>query len=203
MDSPEKYKSNLTFIDLLFNILVGFVFLFIIAFILINPKAKQGDIKSPAEFLITLEWPPNLNEDLDLWVQSPDNHKVGFRMKDAGIMNLDRDDLGIDNDTTVIDGKMIVVPINREVISVRGKLPGIYHVNVHYYRKLKDITIPATISVIKVNPYIVVYTQTLEFTVEGQIKSYHSFLVDDNGYVPRIHEISNNIVPISHHEAAP
>ena len=41
---PAKYKSTIGFTDLLFNLLVGFVFLFIIAFILINPITKKKDV---------------------------------------------------------------------------------------------------------------------------------------------------------------
>ena len=47
MDSNEHFKSTLGFIDLLFNILVGFAFLFIIAFLLIKPEAKKVDKKLP------------------------------------------------------------------------------------------------------------------------------------------------------------
>ena len=37
----EKFKSTVGFTDLLFNILVGFAFLFIVAFLLIKPEAKK------------------------------------------------------------------------------------------------------------------------------------------------------------------
>ena len=59
MDSDSKYKSTLAFTDLLFNVLIGFAFLFIIAFILINPVNKRADIKSKAEFMVIMDWDPN------------------------------------------------------------------------------------------------------------------------------------------------
>ena len=52
----EKYKSTIGFTDLLFNILVGFAFLFIIAFLLIKPEAKKADFERKAEFVIVMEW---------------------------------------------------------------------------------------------------------------------------------------------------
>ena len=61
--------SNLSFNDLLFNVLVGFVMLFVIAFLLINPITKKSDIPVKAEFLIVLSWPADAADDIDLWVQ--------------------------------------------------------------------------------------------------------------------------------------
>ena len=40
----RKYSTNLGFVDLLFNLLVGFVSLLLIAFLLINPIADDGKI---------------------------------------------------------------------------------------------------------------------------------------------------------------
>ena len=46
------------FYDMLFNMLIAFVFCFIIALLAMNPKAlKAGDIPSKAEFIINLSWP--------------------------------------------------------------------------------------------------------------------------------------------------
>ena len=42
------------FTDLLFNALLGFVVMFVLAVLLINPIAKSGAVDAKAEFLITL-----------------------------------------------------------------------------------------------------------------------------------------------------
>ena len=47
-----KYKSSVAFIDLLFNITIGLAMLFIVAFLLINPITKKGDVIVKAEFII-------------------------------------------------------------------------------------------------------------------------------------------------------
>ena len=44
------------FTDLLFNALLGFAFMFAIAFMLISTPEKAGDIESKAEVLITIRW---------------------------------------------------------------------------------------------------------------------------------------------------
>jgi hypothetical protein len=198
MDSPDKYKSNIAFIDLLFNILVGFVFLFVIAFIMINPVAKKGDIITPAQFLITMTWPGNLNDDIDLWVQDPAGNVVGFMSKDKGIMNLDRDDLGSVNDEIQVGGETIKININQEVVSLRGIVAGEYYISVHYYRRdtiNPPEPFPVKILVTKINPYSIVYQQEQTFSSEGEIINYYSFQVDPSGYIMGVHESMTNVVP--------
>jgi hypothetical protein len=187
MDSNDKYKSNLSFIDLLFNILLGFAFLFFIAFIMINPVAKKSEIELKAEFLITMTWPNDNPSDFDLWVKDPQGRKIGFRNKDQGLVNLDRDDLGSMNDTVYIDGEPVSVPINKETVSIRGIVPGEYLVSVHLYRKADDLPkVPATVEVTKLNPYRIVYTQTLDFTDHGQALNYYKFTLNKNGEISNI-----------------
>jgi len=130
----EKYKSTIGFTDLLFNILVGFAFLFIIAFILIKPEAKKHDFERRAEFVVVLEWDHDQSDDIDLYVQDPTGGRVSFRNPIVNFMHLDKDDLGYVNDVVMnVDGTITKVNINREVVTIRGIVPGEYIINVHYY----------------------------------------------------------------------
>jgi uncharacterized membrane protein len=201
MDSPAKYKSSLAFTDLLFNILVGFVFLFVVAFLLINPRAKTGDIVVPAQFLITLTWPDLTAHDMDLWVQDPTGNSVGFTRKDQGIMNLDRDDLGRANDQISVDGQNLTVNLNQEVVSLRGTVPGEYLVSVHWYRKSfsdneEEKPVPATVVVTRINPYAVIYKQTIVFRAEGEMHNYYAFTVDQFNNVSNIRQTDQSAVVI-------
>ena len=63
----RNYNSNLAFVDLLFNLILGFVFLFIISFILINDPEKKESIEQKAEYMIILSWDDDLNNDIDLF----------------------------------------------------------------------------------------------------------------------------------------
>jgi uncharacterized protein YfaP (DUF2135 family) len=147
--------------DMLFNMLIAFVFCFIIAFLSINPKAqKSGDIPAKAEFIITLSWPDNDPNDLDLWTQGPSGEVVWFRNREAGLMHLDRDDRGSSNNTIIVNGKKVVNPLRQEVTTIRSIIPGEYVANVHYY-ETKELDpndpkagkpVEATLTVIKVNP---------------------------------------------------
>ena len=66
MFDKNKYKSTIGFTDMLFNILLGFAFLFIIAFLLIKPEAKKEDFNRRAEFVVVMEWDEDAHGDIDL-----------------------------------------------------------------------------------------------------------------------------------------
>ena len=82
------------FTDLLFNALLGFTMLFMVTIMFVNPLAKLGSANLKAEFIITLSWPEDLPDDLDVWVEDPHGEVVSYLQKDAGWLHLDRDDRG-------------------------------------------------------------------------------------------------------------
>lgn len=181
MDSPSRFKNTLSFVDLLFNVLMGFVFLFIVAFLMINPVAKQGDVVVPGEYMIIMSWTNTSQDDVDLWVKNPGNKTVSFTARDVEGMSLDRDDLGSVSDTIVVNGKAEVIAINQEVVTIRGIEPGIYNITAHMYRKVSSDPTEITVEVVKLNPYRVVYKQTQIMTKDGQEKNFYQFTVNDSG----------------------
>jgi len=140
------------FTDLLFNILLGFTFLFFITILFINPISKLGNVNLKAEYIITVDWQDNLPDDVDIWVQDPNGEIVSYLKKDAGWLHLDRDDQGIINDVVVINNKEVIYPINREVVTLRGIIPGEYIVNLYLYEHKSKEPVEAKIIIEKVNP---------------------------------------------------
>jgi hypothetical protein len=151
------------FYDMLFNMLIAFVFCFIVALLAMNPKStKAGDVPAKAEYLFTLAWPDNDPNDIDLWVQNPAGEVVWFRNRESGLMYLDRDDRGISNNSVEVNGRTVVNPIRQEVVTLRGIVPGEYVINAHYYDGTKDRPagtsarlgqpVEVTLTVVKVNP---------------------------------------------------
>ena len=192
----EKYKSTIGFTDLLFNILVGFAFLFIIAFLLIKPEAKKKDFDRNAEFVVVMEWDKEAKGDIDLYVEDPLGAKCSFRQTVANFMHLDKDDLGSANDTVVnADGTVSTVKINREVITIRGIIAGEYTINVHYYserdysrvgnamRKKKSKEVTVKIELHKVNPYTILWAGEKNFRGKGQEETFVRFRLDKDGEV--------------------
>jgi len=203
MDSDARFKSSLGFIDLLFNILLGFAFLFIIAFLLIKPEAKKKDFDRRAEFVIILEWDHDAPDDLDLYVQDPTNDKVSFRLPIANYMHLDKDDLGKRNDTIInADGSTSTVMINREVVTIRGIMAGEYIINAHYYstrvyngsqiepdertvdyRNKPQTDLTVKIELHKVTPYKILWAGEKKFTHRGQEETFLRFVLDGDGNI--------------------
>ena len=203
MDSNARFKSSLGFIDLLFNILLGFAFLFIIAFLLIKPEAKKKDFDRRAEFVVILEWDHDAPDDLDLYVQDPTNDKVSFRLPIANYMHLDKDDLGKRNDTIInADGSTSTVMINREVVTIRGIMAGEYIINAHYYstrvyngsqlepdertidyRSKPQRALTVKIELHKVTPYKILWAGEKKFTHRGQEETFLRFVLDGDGNI--------------------
>ena len=148
----KKYNRFDPFTDLLFNILLAFTFLFFIIILFINPITKFGNIYMKAEYIITVDWKDSLPDDIDLWVKDPNGEIVSYLKKDAGWLHLDRDDQGIVNDKVIIDGKETIYPINREVVTLRGIIPGNYTVNLYMYDNKSLEPVNAKITIEKVNP---------------------------------------------------
>ena len=149
------YYNNTSFLDLLFNTLVGFVLLFIIAFLLINPNIKKADIKTKAEFVITVTWNDNSQDDVDTWLQDPAGNVLHFRQKDVGLAHLDRDDLGKINDIiTLDDGRQVEYTHNQELATIRGFLTGEWVLNVHMYSKRDANPTLVEVRIDKLNPKV-------------------------------------------------
>ncbi len=187
------------FYDMLFNILIAFVFCFIIALLAMNPKAKKaGDIPAKAEFIITVSWPDMNPNDIDTYVQDPAGAMVWFRQREAGLMHLDRDDRGLAGDTINVNGKDVVNPLNQEVVTIRGYAAGEYTVNASYYDSKNGEPVEATVSVVKVNPKAdVVYYGTIKLDRKGDEKTGVRFTVDPDGSVRDVNTLAKQLVPQS------
>jgi len=184
------------FYDMLFNMLIAFVFCFIVALLAMNPKAlKAGDIPSKAEYIVNVGWPDHNPNDIDTWVQDPGGHLVWFRQREAGLMYLDRDDRGDANDALVIDGRRIASPFRQEVVTLRGIVPGEYTVNVQYYQSRDGRPVEVTVSVIKVNPRAeVVFHGQLRLAAQGAEATAVRFTLRPDGQVVDVNTLPKSLV---------
>jgi hypothetical protein len=172
------------FTDMLFNVLLGFAFMVFIAFSLINPTAKTGAVDVKGEFLITMNWPDNDPNDMDLYVQDPIGNIVWYHSKEAGLMHLDRDDRGDYRNTITVNGRTIRNPLRQEIATIRGIVPGEYVVNGNQFMQMKPGAVPVSIKVEKINPTAsVVFYGTHEFDHKGQEETFVRFTIDTEGKV--------------------
>jgi len=180
---------------ILFKIIQALTFLFVLAAIFMNPVAKKGIIDPKAEYLITVSWPDNDPNDIDTYVEDPQGNILDFTNKEVGLMHLDRDDRGNLNDTIVVDGKTIRNPLNQEVTTIRGIVPGEYVVNVHYYATENNKAVPVSITVDKINPALeVVYYGTVTLQKKDDEKTVVRFTINSDGTVGNINHIPKDLV---------
>lgn len=191
----NRYFSNLAFVDLLFNLILGFVFLFLISFLLINTPEKVSEVEQKAEIMIVLHWEDMHEGDIDLWVSGPSG-VVSYVKPQVGTIYLDKDDLGVRNDFFFKpNGEKSIVRINREVMNVRGFEPGEYIVNAHYYGG-DPASPPAnvTVEVIKLNPFNIIHTSSYILQSRGAEHTFVRFEMDHTGKIFNINYLPKQIV---------
>ena len=192
MSNWRNYHTNISFIDLLFNTILGFAVFFAISFALMNQKSiNEANITTKAEFIVTLTWDKESSDDVDLWIEDPMGTTLFFRNRDVGLMHLDRDDLGNTNDEIVtIDGKRISVQINQEIGTIRGFIPGEWVVNVHMYSKRTSKETNVEVKIEKLNPRVeIIAFKKLVMTEKNEEVTISRFVMSEGGSILDINNI--------------
>lgn len=183
-------KLSDPFTDLLFNTLLGFSLLFFISIMFMNPIAKLGNINYKAEYIITVTWPDDQPDDIDVWMSDPNQNLLSYRDRDVGWLQLDRDDQGDLNDTIEINGVKKVYPINQEVVTIRGIVSGEYILNVQLYKKTTPNPVTATVKIEKVNPSLkLVYVDKVTMSKEDDELTVLRFTLDTAGEIVDINHL--------------
>ena len=191
------------FTDLLFNALLGFTFMFAVAVIFMNPIAKTGAIETKAEYLVTVTWPDGNPSDVDTRTRDPAGNLAWYAAKEAGLMHLDRDDTGTTRDVITVNGRTVENPLNQEIVSIRGIVPGEFTVNVKMYSyDPGDLAqapgeappIPVTVKVEKVNPSVrVMFYDTVELRGQGDETTAVRFTILPNGDVTDVNQLPTTL----------
>jgi len=196
--NKDQYGPGIAMTDLSTNLLGIFICLFMLSFLMMSKKIeeKNNKVESKAEFLITVTWDKDSDNDVDTYVEDPLGNLVFFRAREQGLMHLDRDDIGKNNDRiTMADGKAFEVKENRETLTIRGIVPGEYVVNVHMYTKRdKEDLCPVTVKLEKINPSL--KTSNIKEVVLGKLgdeKTAFRFTLDKTGDVTSINELIKDL----------
>jgi len=187
-----KSEEQDVFTDLLFNALLGFAFMFAIAFMLINSSEESGNVNTKAEVLISVQWPDEHPDDVDAVVEDPQGKLVWYHNRDSGLMHLDRDDRGNLADNINLKGDVVSSPINQETITVRGLQTGEYVINLLHYKSNFKEPLPVTVKVEKLNPSVelIYYGQHFLNGVGDEITALRFFVngdkeVSDTNQIPK------------------
>lgn len=205
-----RVRSDTAFLDMVFNLVLAFSFLFLMSFLLIRPPTEPSKpaVEMKAEFVIVLAWPDGSLDDQDIWIRMPDGRMVGYSHRDIGIATLDRDDRGGIGNFFIdpIDGELKLQRIRREMITIRAIIPGRYVVNVHtfsarneYGEFVTDAPLPydVEVSMMKLNPrYQDIIKRKLLMEKMNDQKTAFAFTVDATGHIVEIEaDIDEPFVP--------
>jgi hypothetical protein len=126
-------------VDVCINLVLVFAVLLRLSIVMANAEQQKNHQTTHAAFLVKINWPSESEDDVDLYVSDPLNQIVYFRQKQIGLMSLDRDDTGREqNMVTQPDGRVVQSQFNEEQVNIRGIVEAEYVVNVHMYRKSDD-----------------------------------------------------------------
>src|SRR5262249_18434164 len=183
------------FTVVLFKALQVLAFLFFIALLAMKPASDPGKVIKRAEFIITMTWPDQQPDDVDLYVQDPAGTLVWYNKRDVGLMTLERDDRGDTNDFTVIESKKIPLPIREELVSIRGLMAGEYTVNVHLYHHIASMPVPVSVKVEKLNPVVeIVDYKTLLLNHTDEEKTVVRFTLGEDGSVVHTSDAEKSLI---------
>jgi hypothetical protein len=177
-DVLDDDGSNTVFRDVIFLALAGFVAVVLLLLPHLNPPATANEgTPAPGNVIVELNWPSEIDADVDLWVEAPGDVPVGYSNKGGTIFNLLRDDLGKQADVT---------DINYEVSYSRGVPAGEYIVNVHLYRDMSgQLPLPATVVVsVKASSDVAakrILSSKVTLTHQGQETTVFRFTLDEQG----------------------
>lgn len=186
----RPYGFALSFQDMLMAMMAIYAFLFLTAFALIKPGESKAGVETKAEYIVTLEWPPDSADDIDLHLMLPDEKMVNFRNREVEHAMLDHDDLGINGVYRDPSGKMARIRQHKETMTLRAIVPGTYTANVHVYH-VADTPDPgtmlpysATVRLMKLNPRVdEVAAVEVPLTRIAEQKTAFQFTIGDKGQV--------------------
>ena len=188
-------ESQDAFTDLLFNALLGFAFMFVVAFSLINDPTDTGKVDRKAEILITVRGQDRHPDDVDTLVEDPQGNMVWDHNRDTGLMHLDRDDRGLFQDRVILDGVEVSNPLNQETVTVRAMKAGEYVVNVLHYQANYSEPLPVTVKVEKLNPVVkLIHYEKLELNGIGDEQTAVRFTVDGSGEVIGTNKLNKRLL---------
>jgi hypothetical protein len=192
----RSYGVQTAFLDLLFNCMLGFVFLFVTSFLLINPKAKESGVVLKAEHIVTLTWDDKSNDDIDMWMQDPAGNVLFFKAREKGLMHLDRDDVGHRKDfISLPSGRVIDIECNQEVLTIRGAISGEWTLNIHMFAKRDTTPTRAVVRMEKINPRVqTIFRKEFIMSEDWQEITVARFTMLSDGGIVDIDDTPKNLV---------
>jgi hypothetical protein len=154
--------------------------------------AKTDGVQEKAEYLLTIEWPVDIDADADIHLRLPDAKAVFYGARQVGCARLDQDNKGFqDSYIQLSDGSTVKLDSDKETIQLRCIEPGHYDVgaNLYAYRvdnvgqgDKRDLGLKVHAEIVALNPNVhVVFAKDITLDRIGQTVNFASFDLDRAG----------------------
>ena len=184
-------------VDVCINLVLVFAVLLRLSMVMANAEQQKNHQTTHAAFLVKINWPSESKDDVDLYVSDPLNQIVYFRQKQIGLMSLDRDDTGREqNMVTLPDGRVVQSQFNEEQVNIRGIVEGEYVVNVHMYRKSDDHPTKVEVALFKAGAGgdMEIHKQMVTLTTEREEETAFRFTLTRDGGVVDVNRLPKHFV---------
>jgi hypothetical protein len=192
----KNYNSGTAFKDLFINCVIAFLLLLVIVLSVVSPDKNKKNVEAKAEFIITVTWPSDFDDDVDTYLEDPQHNTIYYLAKENGLSHLDRDDLGHSNDVIETHLGTVTYDENREIATLRGIMKGEYTLVVHCYRRNKkenDKPIPVTVQIDKINPFSTVLIKSVILEKKGDQETVCRFTLNAKGEVVEMNTLPKSI----------
>ena len=188
--------------DTAWNILLIFLIILTLkmavsAFLKETKEVKEGaanSVRMEGEYAVTVRWDDKSDDDIDTYVMDPDGHLVCYRRKEDGLMHLDRDDLGKENDLTRgPDGQATQLYKNEEHVIIRGIVPGEYIVNVHMFDKYEPEPRAVTVELSKIKDGTIIIQKEVILEQYGSERTAFRFTLNAEGVITELNELQRKL----------
>ena len=184
-------------VDVCINLVLVFAVLLRLSMVMANAEQQKNHQTTHAAFLVKINWPSESKDDVDLYVSDPLNQIVYFRQKQIGLMSLDRDDTGREqNMVTLPDGRVVQSQFNEEQVNIRGIVEGEYVVNVHMYRKSDDLPTKVEVALFKsgAGGDMEIHKQMVTLSTEREEETAFRFTLTRDGGVVDVNRLPKHFV---------
>lgn len=184
-------------VDVCINLVLVFAVLLRLSIVMANAEQQKNHQTTHAAFLVKINWPSESKDDVDLYVSDPLNQIVYFRQKQIGLMSLDRDDTGREqNMVTLPDGRVVQSQFNEEQVNIRGIIEGEYVVNVHMYRKSDDLPTKVEVALFKsgAGGDMEIHKQMVTLTTEREEETAFRFTLTRDAGVVDVNRLPKHFV---------
>jgi hypothetical protein len=194
MTGIRRTAAMVVVVDLLVALVI--MLTAILALTTISRKHTPPSIPVYGKYVVVVDWPDGNKDDVDTYVEDPQDHIASFLNPQIGLMHLEQDDLGTGtSDSATVGGKQVAPKRNEERVIIKGIVPGEYTVDVHLFTKRQSGPVAVTVKLVRLEGHdATVISQKVVLLQQGNEKTAFRFTLRANGTWCCKNQISKDLV---------